>query len=98
MQHEVHALNGAVAGVQVANIAFHEGEARPLLGRDRCADFVQVALVAGGKVVQAGDGLVQLQQGLQQVRADEAGASGHEPLARRGGQFLLDGVKTRRHI
>ncbi|MCY1526865.1 hypothetical protein D9M68_619090 [compost metagenome] len=97
MQHEVGALHGAAAGFQVADIAFNEGKARPFLGRDRTADFVQVALVAGGEIVQAGDGLAQFQQGLQQVRADEAGAAGHQPLAGSRRQFLLDGFKTRSH-
>jgi len=94
MQHEVDAFNGAAASVQVANIAFHEGKARPLLGRDRGTHFIQIALVTGCEVVQARDGLVQLQQGFQQVRPDEAGAAGHQPLARRGRQFLLDGFKA----
>ncbi|KAG1248980.1 hypothetical protein G6F65_019318 [Rhizopus arrhizus] len=94
MQHEVHAVNGAAASIQVADIAFHEGKARPLLGRNRSAHFIQVALVTGCVVVQAGDGVILLQEGFLQVRPDEAGAAGHQPLARRGGQFLLDGLKA----
>ena len=40
---------------------------------------VEVALVAGGEVVQSDDTLIELQQGFGQVAADEAGDPGDEP-------------------
>ena len=57
-----------------------KAEARPLRGRDQALHFVQVALVAGGEVVQPHDFLVQLEQGFEQVAADEAGNAGDQPL------------------
>ena len=71
--------NGFFAVFQVADVAFDEGEVGPLVGGDFALDFVQVVLVAGGEVVQADDGLIQLQEGFQQVGADEACYAGDEP-------------------
>jgi hypothetical protein len=66
---------------ELPDVAFDEVEAGPLFGGDQGLDFVQVALVAGGEVVQADDALVEFEQGLQQVGADEAGHAGDEPGA-----------------
>ena len=48
-------------------------------GATQALHLVEVALVAGGEVVQADDRLVELQQGLEQVAADEAGDAGDQP-------------------
>jgi hypothetical protein len=53
-----------------------EGEVLPLRWGDQGLDFVEVALVAGGEVVQADHALVEFEQGFQQVAADEAGYAG----------------------
>ena len=66
---------------QVADVAVYEAEVGPLRGGDEGLHFVQVALVAGGKVVQADDALAELKQGFQQVGADETGHSGDKPGA-----------------
>ena len=58
------------------------------LNRDHCAgakrrsDLVEIALVSGGEVVEPDDVLVQVEQRLEQVGADEAGDSRDEPPAR----------------
>ena len=79
VQDVVCAGDGFCAVFQVADVAFDEGEVGPLVGGDFALDFVQVVLVASGEVVQADDGLVQLQEGFQQIGADEACYAGDEP-------------------
>ncbi len=86
----VGAGDGFFTVFQVADVAFDEGETSPLVGGDGLLDFVQVVLVAGGKVVQADDGLVQLQEGFQQVGADEACYAGDQPGFGVGCEVLLD--------
>src|SRR5450830_1279777 len=51
VQDIVDARAGFLAIVQVANVALDELETGPLLGGDQGLHFIQVALVAGGKVV-----------------------------------------------
>ena len=55
--------------------------------------------MAGGEVVEADHRLVELEQRLHQVRADEAGAAGHEPAQRLRRQSLahvVDRASSRR--
>jgi len=80
VQDVIDALAGLPAVAQVADVAFDESEARPLRGRDQALHFIQVALVAGGEVVQPHHFLVQLEQGFEQVAANEAGDAGDQPL------------------
>ena len=80
VQHVVDALAGALAVGQAADVALDEAEARPLRRRNEALHFIQVALVAGGEVVQPHDFLVQLEQGFEQVAADEAGDAGDQPF------------------
>lgn len=79
MQDVIYALAGATAVFQTPDVTLYEAEARPLLGTDQALHLVEVALVAGGKVVQPDYALVELEQGLEQVGADEAGYAGDEP-------------------
>ncbi len=46
--------------------------------------------MAGGEVVEPDDGLVELEQGFQQVGADEAGDAGDEPGFGVGLELALD--------
>jgi len=69
VQHVVDTL----AVGQAANVALDEAEARPLRRRDEALHFVQVALVAGGEVVQPHHLMVPLEQRFEQLAADEAG-------------------------
>ena len=48
---------------------------------DLGADVLQVLALAGGEVVQAHHLLLELEQVLGEVRADEAGGARHEPGA-----------------
>ena len=67
MEHVIDATAGPMAVGQLADIAFDELEAGPLRWRDQALHLVEVALMAGGEVVQPHHALVELEQGLQQV-------------------------------
>lgn len=79
MQDVIDALAGATAVFQTPDVTLYEAEARPPLGTDQALHLVEVALVAGGEVVQPDHALVELKQGFEQVGADEAGYAGDEP-------------------
>ena len=52
--------------------------------------------MAGGEVVEAHDVLAEVEQRLDQVRADEAGAAGDEPAQRLRAQPLARRLRWRR--
>ena len=79
VQHIVDARASPLAVFQIANVALNELEVGPLRRRNQAFHFVQVVLVAGGEVVQAGHALVELEQGLQQVAANETGHACNQP-------------------
>src|SRR5207247_9881197 len=68
VQHDVHAVAGAPARVERADVALDEADAGG-----------QVLALAGGEVVEADYRLAELQELLGEVRADEARRSGHQP-------------------
>ena len=74
--------HGAPAVFNRADVALDEVEVGPLRGAHQGLHFVQVALVAGGKVVQANHALAELEQGFEQVAANEAGHAGDQPGVR----------------
>ena len=76
MQDVVGALAGILAVCKVADVALDKAEVSPLRRGDQGLDFIQVALVTGGKVIQTDHTLIEFEQGLQQVAADEAGHAG----------------------
>ena len=67
----------------------------PGVAPDGRLDLVEVVLVAGGEVVEADDALAQLEQSLEQVRADEAGHAGDQPGTRLGAQSPLQRLVRR---
>ena len=83
MQHMIHTFAGLAAGIQIADVAFDEGEAAPGFGAHQGFHHVQVLLVTGEEVVQTHHGLPHLEQMFQQVGTDETGNAGHQP----GGGF-----------
>lgn len=80
----------ALARPRIANITLDEGKALPLLWRDQTLDFIQIVLIAGGKIIQADHMLIELEQAFKQIRADKAGAACHQPAARVRLQRVLD--------
>ncbi len=79
VKYAVRARANLPACFQVADVTFDEREIFPLVRIDRLLDFVQVAPVAGGEIVEAYDLLVRRQELFQEVGAYEAGDSGDEP-------------------
>lgn len=90
VQHVVHAVTGFLAVFWIADVALPELEVGPLGWGNQGSDFVQVALVAGGEVVQPHHALVELEQGFKQIAANKAGRAGNEPGA---GGFGESGLK-----
>src|SRR5665811_455887 len=82
-------MHRAAAIIQIADVAIDEVEVCPLLVRDEGLNFVEVALVSGGEVVQTDHALVELEQGFEQVAADEASDAGDEPCMWLGGEAGL---------
>ena len=83
MQHVIDALTGAATGVEVADVALDEFEPCPLRWLDERLHLIEVALIAGRKIIQPDDPLIELEQRLQQIGADEAGDAGDQPGPRR---------------
>ena len=79
MEDVVDALAGFLAVGQFANVALNEVKVGPLRRGDESLYFVQVALVSGGKAVEADHALVELEQGFEQVAADETSHAGDKP-------------------
>ena len=67
MQNAINALAGFNTISLVADIAFDEGEARPLVRGNEALNFIQVVLVAGGEIVQADYFLIQFEKVFQEV-------------------------------
>ena len=79
MQDVIDALADIVASSRFANIAAPEAESCPAVGADAGLYLGQVFFVTGGKVVKADDVLIKLQQGFDQVAANEASNASYEP-------------------
>lgn len=77
MQYIVNSLTGFNAITLIADIALDEKKAGPLFWGDQALDFIQVLLVPGGKVVQADDFLVELQEVLKKVGAYKPSEAGY---------------------
>ena len=82
MQHVIDALAGASAVIERADVALDEGEPRPLRRLDQRLHFIEIALIAGREIVEPHHALIELEQRLQQIRADKAGDAGDQPGSR----------------
>ena len=82
VQDVIDVGTGRAAGVQIADIATHHVETAPLRGGDALLHLIQVALATGGKIIQADHALIELEQRLQQIGADETGHAGDKPGVR----------------
>ncbi len=79
MQHLIDARAYISADLEITNVAFDKCEARPLIRRDEASNVLEVVTVTRGEIIQSNDTLIELEQGLQQVRADETGDAGNQP-------------------
>ena len=79
MQDDVDAAACLSTCLRIANVGLDETMPAPLFGRHGRLHLVQVAPVARGEVVEAGDRLAELEQALHEMRTDEARTPGDEP-------------------
>ena len=79
MRDEIHAVTGALAGFQIADVAADEFAVFPARGSDLFPDFLEVPFLPGREIVEADDLLPELEQCFDNVRADESGRAGHQP-------------------
>jgi hypothetical protein len=81
VQHHVDRVARGRAGVERPDVALDEAEAPPARLAHGLAHERKVLALAGREVVEAHHLLVEPQQLLDEVRADEAGRSGDQPGA-----------------
>jgi len=90
MEHQVHPCAGAPAVRELPDVALDEGEVAPRPRAGRLPHLLQIAGIAGRVVVEADDRLVELQQRLEKVGADEAGDTRDQPATRTLPKQLLN--------
>jgi len=88
VQDVIHVIAGHAAGRHIGDRAFVESEALPLLRRHPPAHLFEVSGRTRREIIQPDNALIEPEQRLQQVRADEACHAGDQPGARLGGEFL----------
>ena len=59
---------------------FDKAEAAPLSGRHAAFNLLEILSVPGGEIVETDYVLVEFQQSLQKIAANEAGGPGNQPL------------------
>ena len=89
MQHGVGTFAQTCAIFDRADVAFDEIETRPLDRFNESLHLVEIALVAGREIVEAGYPLIKLQQRFQQIRTNESGRPGDRPFPRRALELTL---------
>jgi hypothetical protein len=69
----------AAAVFEAPDVALQEREPLPLILGDGVFDLVEIPFVACGEVVQAGDAPAGFEQGFEEIRANKAGDTRHQP-------------------
>lgn len=90
VQYMIDSGTGTSTVVHLANVTLDKAKAGPLCLSHEATHFVQVSLVAGSKIIEPHDTLVELKQGFKQVRTDEASYASDKPRAGLLAQFCLD--------
>src|SRR6185437_4279268 len=90
VQHDVDVAARLAACAWIGDIRFDETVAAPARHPHARLDLVEVPAIAGRKIVEADDALIETEQGFDEVRADEAGAAGDEPAQRTLAQLRRD--------
>ncbi len=62
MQYAIHAATRGMAVAEAGNIAFVKPKTSPLNGGHPCLHILKIVPMAGGKVIEADDILIQQQQ------------------------------------
>ena len=79
MQNQIHAPAGALTEFEVADVTLNEFEIPPPRWPDQLPYFPKVPFFAGLKIVHPDDVLVELEKGLNDVRADKPRGASDEP-------------------
>jgi hypothetical protein len=79
VEHELHACACVVTGVQIADVSLDESVPLPEFLPNAAPYVIEVLPLARREIVQADHVLAEQQQLLDEMRADEASASGHQP-------------------
>ena len=82
MQDELNPIARLPASIVIANVTFDKAEAARLNGRYVTFDLLEILTVTCGEIVRTDYLLVELQQSLQKIAADEAGGPCYQPLSR----------------
>src|SRR5882672_302582 len=86
MQNDVSSAAGGLADIEIANVPFVKLKSFPGILPGDGFDFVEIAQMAGGKIVQAHHALIELQQSFEQMRTDKSRNSRDQPRSRVGSQ------------
>jgi len=89
MEDDIGAAAGLTALFHVPYVALEKAEKWVTTARIPACPF-DIRLPTGEKVVEDDDVLTQEQQGIDEVRADEAGTAGHDPPQRRRRKILAE--------
>jgi len=80
MQDKIDPLTGLQASILIANVGINKAEAAPLMGRHAPFNFLKIRGVTGREIIKTDDVLVEFQQSLRKISADQTGGPGNEPL------------------
>ena len=95
VQHDVDAAACVAARLQVHDVRFDESMPAPGCGTDRNFYLVEVGAMSGCKIVEANDVLIELQQRLDEMRADESRTARDEPRQRPRRKPVGDDIQRR---
>ena len=95
MQNIINATAGPDAVIRAADVALDEFEPRPLGWLNNRFHLIKVALIAGREIVQPHHPLIEPEQRLEQIGANEAGDASDQPdprpCAHLGAHFVVPG-------
>ena len=95
MEHVVDVLAHTATVFCTTDIAFDKVEPEPLRRRNRVSNLVQIPLIPRRKIIQPDNFLIEFKQSLDEMRAYESGAAGHQPAGRLGFQAKGELIKGR---
>ena len=84
VQHVIHSLACALARVRVPYVTIHLPEILPLVGTNQFPHLLQIVAGTRRVIIQSHHPLVQTEERLQQVGANESGHTGDQPNLRLG--------------
>ena len=96
VQHDVDAATRVAARSGIDDVGFDESMPAPRGVTDRGFHFVQIHAMPGRKIIEPDDILLELQQRLDEMRADKTRAARDESRERTGAQCIDGDFECRR--